>query len=242
MASGAMAKKCLYKRPPTALTPKACTCSQLFSTAESPLDVKAVRVALAADVCRPSGVHPGNGSSSTLAWSSYSLSRFLSFTMWPRRKPMSFKSRSSMSTRVSMSSKPCSTKTEAYCGKPMSCKNEVTGLTTSASCSCAAPAGCMSFLRRSLRWGGMTPRSSKSASVIAAKVSISSKPFFSRTAVYICKPTSWRNAATTLAGPPGGAAAAGGASRMLGHLDCMWAPAPGVAGWPTFARWPGSTT
>mmetsp|Transcript_56623 Transcript_56623/g.172382 ORF Transcript_56623/g.172382 Transcript_56623/m.172382 type:complete len:385 (+) Transcript_56623:695-1849(+) len=218
MASGASVKVCRYSISPTACAPCACTCSQLCSTADLPwsdntprpetpdaLSVAPPRGTCgrggALNWCRPTGGAGASAMSSCPApSSSNSRSRRLSFNAWPRATPSSFKSKSSASSSVSISSKPLLSNTRAYCEKPKSARNATTGCPASSSCSPSAPRrwSSWSFLRNRTTWYDGMPKSFISASSMAAKVSKSSKPLCSKDAAYICKPASRKKATTAL--------------------------------------------
>mmetsp|Transcript_101564 Transcript_101564/g.310587 ORF Transcript_101564/g.310587 Transcript_101564/m.310587 type:complete len:217 (+) Transcript_101564:1171-1821(+) len=134
-ARGAASKKRKQSRRPTTSVPMTCTLVQLCSTVPRIWPVGSMY--FVRDVAPPSIAAPA---SSCALWPRNSRKRFRSLTMWPRGMPMSIMSASSMSSKVSMSSKPLLMSGSAYCGKPASVRKATTGWssTTAPSVSTAS--------------------------------------------------------------------------------------------------------
>mmetsp|Transcript_88280 Transcript_88280/g.245019 ORF Transcript_88280/g.245019 Transcript_88280/m.245019 type:complete len:234 (-) Transcript_88280:33-734(-) len=201
--AGAMEKVCRYKSVATLYVPSACMCSQLRATAVfvSSLGTPPPPSAGDVELHAPPGAEEALArcGSSRVVW--YSRNRFRSFMAWPRGIPRSFMSESSMSAKVSKSSKPFRSKVSTYWPRPASFRKVVTG---QASCgpAPASPPGALSRCsrRRSFAaWQGSRPRSRMSESSMSRSVSMSSKPIDRRGCVYWARPRSLMRATTSRA-------------------------------------------
>mmetsp|Transcript_20783 Transcript_20783/g.64929 ORF Transcript_20783/g.64929 Transcript_20783/m.64929 type:complete len:225 (-) Transcript_20783:487-1161(-) len=147
ISSGSSSKVWRYISSPTAYVPMACTCSQLRCTAvaadriSSPCASKLLPAPTAATdmLDRWVPVEHQAWPGCCANWQPrvrgcglwYSRKHRLSFTACPRGIPSSFMSASSMSARVSSSSKPLCSKVCAYWARPMSRRKDTTGLFSS---------------------------------------------------------------------------------------------------------------
>mmetsp|Transcript_104797 Transcript_104797/g.293752 ORF Transcript_104797/g.293752 Transcript_104797/m.293752 type:complete len:202 (-) Transcript_104797:4-609(-) len=114
--------------------------------------------------------------------------------------PRSFMSVSSMSQRVSKSSKPLRSKVFAYWPRPASSRKRTTGWFGSDSACPVDPCRCISwsFRRKRMVWNAGMPNSFMSVSSMAIKVSRSSKPLRKKWSAYCSKPISLRKTTTSL--------------------------------------------
>mmetsp|Transcript_81378 Transcript_81378/g.242556 ORF Transcript_81378/g.242556 Transcript_81378/m.242556 type:complete len:302 (-) Transcript_81378:96-1001(-) len=235
---GARSNRLFFTISPTLLTPSFWTSSQLRRTAASVCSADGIDLELV-PCLRPefegcergavSGKDPAPKSVSSL-WSAEpssanSRKRILSFTWCPRGRPRSFKSLSSASARVSISSKPLRTRTSAYWPKPAPRMKATTAL-LSSSLGDWGPPPASPRISCSRRWSvpasrGAMPASSMSAYSISSSVSISSKPLSKTASTNRHKPSSTRRTATGLSpSARGPATAPAGTGRLRGRLAC----------------------